>query len=118
MEQSIKAVIIDGFHKGHIVRVPYAPTLNLPKPKTVMVDTCCGGNEMPPLDREILTYKECFRALDQEVVLYSEKGNSVDIFEGNGFFGFTAEFTSKPWTPKTVLYFGYHDGYLKRKDED
>lgn len=118
MEKSIQAVVINGFHKGHIVRVPYAPTLNLPKPITIMVDTCCGGDEMLPEPAKILTYKECFRAVDRGIVLYSVEGKSQALFEDNGFFGFTPEFTSKPWTPKTVLYFGYHDGFLRRKELD
>lgn len=117
MENTVQVVIIDGFHKVHVLRLPYAPTISLPKPTVVMVDVCCGGEEMAPTPPEELEYKECFRAVDQGMVLYSVKGKSADLFEGNGFFGFTPEWTSKPWSPKTVLYYGYHEGLIKRMDK-
>jgi hypothetical protein len=77
-----------------------------------MVDTCCDGQEMSPEPDEILEYKECFRATDGRVVLYSTTGMSPD-------FGslYPASFSKYPWTSQTTLYFGYHDGLLRREDE-
>ncbi len=77
-----------------------------------MVDTYCGGDEMPPIPDEICECRECFRALDGKVALYSTSGDSTDI---KGFF--PAEFSKYPWTKKTTLYLGYHDGHLRRTDE-
>lgn len=111
MEKIIEAIVLDGFHKGHVVRLPYHPTIKLLRPRTIMVDTCCGGDEMVPEPSEILEYKECFRAVDDEVVLYSTTGASLDI---KGFF--PAEFSLLPWGTNTTLYFDYHDGLLKRVD--
>lgn len=116
MENTIQAVVIDGFHKGHVLRLPYSPVISLAKPKVVMVDVCCPQYPDSHHDAEILQYKECFRAVDKEMVLYSVDGKSTALFEGNGFFGFTPEWTSKPWSPKTVLYYGYHEGLIKRVD--
>ena len=109
----IQAIVIDGFHKGHVVRLPYHPTIKLLQPSVIMVDTCCGDgtDEMFPSEPRIIEYKECFRAVDQEVVLYSTSGASPDI---KGFF--PAEFSRLPWGTNTTLYFGYHDGFLKRVD--
>lgn len=109
----IQAIVLDGFHKGHVVRLPYHPIIKLLKPSVIMVDTCCGGDEMPPDEPEIIEYKECFRAVDQDVVLYSTTGASLDI---KGFF--PAEFSLLPWGSNTTLYFGYHDGFLKRVDSE
>jgi hypothetical protein len=113
MNKMIQAIVIDGFHKGHVVRMQYHPTLRLLKPTIIMVDTCCDDMEMPPTPDEIIEYKECFRAVDGEIVLYSTTGASPDI---KGFF--PAEFSLLPWASNTMLYFGYHDGFLKREDSD
>lgn len=109
----IQAIVIDGFHKGHVVRLPYHPTIKLLKPRVIMVDTCCDGDEMVPEPQDILEYKECFRAIDGQVVLYSTTGESPDT---KGFF--PAEFSLLPWGSNTTLYYGYHDGFLKRVDND
>lgn len=74
MEKVVQAIVIDGFHKGHVVQLPYHPTIRLLKPRTIMVDTCCDDMEMPPNNEEVIEYKECFRAVDGEVVLYSTTG--------------------------------------------
>ncbi len=63
MSDVIQAIVIDGFHKGHVVQMPYHPVLKLLKPTVVMVDTCCGGDEMPPQAHQVVEYKECFRAV-------------------------------------------------------
>jgi hypothetical protein len=112
MEKMIQAIVIDGFHKGHVVRLPYQPTIKLLRRRTIMIDTCCGGDEMFPSEQEILEYKECFRAVDGEVVLYSTTVSSPDI---KGFF--PAEYSLLSWTSNTTLYFGYHEGLLRWEDK-
>lgn len=67
MEKMIQAIVLDGFHKGDVVRLPYRPTIKLLKPIVIMVDTCCGGEEMVPDEPSIIEYKECFRAVDPMV---------------------------------------------------
>ncbi len=111
--KTIQAIVIDGFHKGHSMRIEYYPTLKLLKPKIIRVDYCCDGEARPETETDFIEYKECFRAVDQKVVLYSTKGESIDVL---GFF--PHEVTSKRWTEDTTLYFGYHNEPIKRKDEE
>lgn len=111
MEKIIQAIVLDGFHAGHFVSLPYSPTINLLKPRVIMVDTCCRGDEMPPLPEEIIEYKECFRSVDQTTVLYSTTGEAWQFRHL-----YPASFSKYPWTNNTTLYYGYHDGFLKRVD--
>lgn len=111
MNKVIQAIVIDGFHKGHVVRMPYYPTIKLLKPTVIMVDTCCDDIEMAPEHPKTIEYKECFRAVDQDIVLYSTTGKSEKVLEW-----FTPSLTTKYWRPDTILYYGYHDGYLRRED--
>ena len=109
----ITAIILDGFHKGHILKTEYIPTIRLLKPRTLTVDYCCDGDISvnTPIPEDI-TYQECFRAVDQDVVLYSEKGKSSD------FLGwFQKEATSNPWNEYTTLYYGYHNEPVRRKQD-
>lgn len=109
----IHAVIIDGFHKGHVVRAEYGPTIKLLKPRTLTVDYCCDGETI--VDNPIadyIEYKECFRGVDGDVVMYSEKGESGAFL---GWFG--REVSLKPWNEYTTLYFGYHNEPVVRKQD-
>ena len=99
--KNIEVIIIDGWHKGHTFRMVYAPSVKLLKPKEIVVDYCCDGSEFPR-DPEMIEYKECFRAVDQNIVLYSIKGESRDVY---GFFSHEA--TSMPYRNNTVLKFGF-----------
>ncbi len=111
--KAITAIILDGFHKGHTVRMDYMPTVKLIKPRNITVDYCCdsGTTVNDPIDSYV-EYRECFRAVDQDIVLYSEKGKSMDIL---GWFPY--EVTSKRWNENTTLYFGYHNEPVRRKDD-
>jgi len=111
MEKMIQAIILDGFHAGHIVALPYHPIIKLVKPRVIMVDTCCYGDETPPTTEQTIEYKECFRSVDQTTVLYSTKGEAWQIR-----YLYPATFSKYPWTSQTTLYYGYHDGYLRRTD--
>ena len=108
----ITAIVLDGFHKGHTVRMSYYPTLKLLKPRVARIDYCCGGDEIGTEDADIVEYRECFRGVDQDVVLFSEKGKSTDIL---GMFPW--EHTKLPWTHGTTLKMGYHHEPIIRTDE-
>lgn len=109
------AIVIDGFHQGHIVRmIGYSPVLKLLEPKTIVVDYCCDESEYPYPSNEI-EYKACFHAVDKRVVLYSTTGESEAML-GN-FTLFDKLFSEKPWTPKTTLKIGYHNEPIIRIDE-
>ncbi len=109
----IIAIILDGFHKGHVIRMQYMPTVRLLKPRTLRVDYCCDNDITvdTPIAEDI-TYQECFRGIDRDVVLYSEKGKSLDFTSW-----FKKEATSNPWNEYTTLYFGYHNEPIQRKDD-
>lgn len=111
----VTAIILDGFHKGHVVHTAeYLPTIKLLRPKSVVIDYCCDGSEHelnPTAD--YVEYVACFHAVDKKVVLYSEEGKSMDFLTQ-----FPHEVTSRPWSPKTYLKFGYHDEPVRRVDED
>lgn len=109
----IQAIVLDGFHKGHTVFMEYMPTLKLLKPRKVIIDYCCD-NEITvdtPIP-EYIMYKECFRAVDKNVVLYSEKGESRDFLSW-----FNKEVSGEPWNEYTTLYFGYHNEPVIRKQD-
>jgi hypothetical protein len=108
----ITAIVLDGFHSGHVVRMDCQPILKLLRPTVIKVDYCCGGDEMPPQGPEFIDYKECFRGVDQNVVLYSQSGNSLDILRM-----FNWEYSLLPWTQGTTLRMGYHDEPIIRIDE-
>ena len=112
--KTIQAIVLDGFHCGHTLRIEYMPTLKLLKPRNISVDYCCDNDIVvnDPISQYI-EYKEVFRAVDGDVVLYSESGKSIDImgmFKGR-------EVTSKKWNEFTTLYFGYHSEPVERKDD-
>lgn len=111
MNKVIQAIVIDGFHKGHVVRMSYFPTIRLLKPQTIEIDTCCDLYEYPPSVSESIEYKACFQAVDQEVVLYSTTGKSEDVFKW-----FAIAVSDKPWRDDTSLYYGLHGGYMRRED--
>lgn len=110
----ITAIVLDGFHRGHTLRMEYYPILKLLKPKTVTIDYCCDPTMEISEKANIVEYKECFRATDQEVVLFSESGKSMDLLNV-----FPIHQVSKyPWTQETTLYFGYHNEPILRTDKE
>lgn len=110
----IRAIILDGFHKGHVVVMEYMPTVKLIKPRNLTVDYCCD-NDVTVNDpiHSYVEYKECFRGVDHDVVLYSEKGKSSDFLS---WFNKTVA-SEKPWNEFTTLYFGYHNEPIVRKED-
>ena len=109
----ITAIVLDGFHKGHVVRMEYMKTLKLLQPRTIQVDYCCDypNSVVEPIAKEI-EYKECFRAVDGDVVFYSQSGKSMDFI---GWFEWNK--TRQRWNEFTTLYMGYHDEPIQRKDD-
>ena len=109
----ITAIILDGFHKGHTVRTDYMPTVKLLKPRNLTVDYCCDETTTvnDPVSSYV-EYKECFRGVDKNVVLYSEKGDSSDFLSW-----FNKEVIDNPWNEYTTLYFGYHNEPIIRKQD-
>lgn len=110
----ITAIVLDGFHRGHTVRMDYMPTLKLLKPRVHRMDYCCrGGKEVYLEEDEIIVYNVCFQAIDRKMALYSLKGESQDLMLGN-LFGHV--FSEKPWSRKTDLYMGFHEEPIIRED--
>jgi hypothetical protein len=112
MSKIITGVVIDGFHAGHVVRMEYSPILRLLKPNVMRVDYCCPQfGEWPESRDEIIEYKECFRSVDRRMVLYSEKGESMDLLGK-----FPQTYADKPWHARTMLYLGYHNEPVQAKE--
>lgn len=109
----ITAIVLDGFHAGHVVQMDYHPTLKLLKPTVIKVDYCYDGEELSPEAPEILEYRECFRGVDQNTVLYSRSGASRDILQ---MFNWR-EHSLLPWTHGTTLKMGYHNEPIIRIDD-
>ncbi len=110
----ITAIVLDDFHKGHVVRMQHIPTLRLIKPRNLTVDYCCdGGITVNTPIAEDTEYRECFRAADGKVVLYSKKGESMDFLS---WFN-KHQVSEKPWDENTTLYFGYHNEPIRRKQD-
>ena len=109
----ITAIILDGFHKGHVIHMEYMPTVKIIKPRNLTVDYCCDNDTTvnKPI-ASYIEYKECFRGVDQNVVLYSEKGDSRDFLSW-----FNKEVSNTPWNEYTTLYFGYHNEPIIRKQD-
>ncbi len=114
MSKTITCIVLDGFHKGHVVRMPnYLPVLRLLKPRINRIDYCCHSDDEGLIEEpEQLEYLACFHAVDQDVVLYSQKGKSLDIL---GMFPW--EHSIFPWTHGTTLAMGYHGEYGGRTDD-
>lgn len=108
----ITAIILDGFHKGHVIRGDYIDRIKLLKPKHNIVDMCCDGEINSTVDIDYIEYKECFRAVDKKVVMYSLSGKSDDYVMQQ-----THNVSSKIWNINTELYFGYHNEPAIRKDD-
>jgi hypothetical protein len=110
----ITAIVLDGFHKGHTLRMEYMPTLKLIMPRNITVDYCCDG-EMTVNEpiASYVEYKECFRGVDRDVVLYSEKGESRSFLSWFNKHVVSGE----PWNEYTILYFGYHSEPVRRKQD-
>jgi len=103
----MRIIIIDGFHKGHVIDMPNpSPTIKLIKPKTITVCDC----DEPDLSRfeydsAEITYQCAFKSLDGNVALFSQKGDSLSLFDS----GFGHVWREKPWNKDETLYFGCHD---------
>jgi hypothetical protein len=103
----MRVIIVDGFHKGHVLDLPNpSPTIKLIKPKSV---TVCGCDDLSierfGFDAAEITYQLAFKSVDGKTALYSEKGDSYAIFNS----GFEHEWWMKPWGRNEVLHFGCHD---------
>ena len=119
MIQGMKIIIIDGWHKGHVIEWHRpTPEITLLKPKTVTVCDCDdfesivsgkpasekNGEKFACPETQI-TYKAAFTSPDGNVALFSTSGQSMDIFNA----GFDGVFREKPFGPNEVLYFGCHE---------
>jgi hypothetical protein len=104
----MKAVIINGFHKGHVVEIKPSQTIKLLKPRTIEIDCCDSSVVSDSVVNEYIEYKVCLAPIgNSELALFSEKGKPSEFIEEFMKDG-SVEATSKPWTRNTVLKFGYH----------
>jgi len=111
----MRVIIIDGFHKGHVLDVQKPiPEIKLLKPTTITVCDCDNPSFLPPSKKEgerfdfepqEITYRVCFTSVDGNVALFSRTGESTSIFDGS----FAQVWNEKPWSQATTLYFNCYD---------
>lgn len=81
-----QCVVLDGWHRGHIVVIPSGapPTLRLYRPKVVTWCACNIDQIAEPFthDASVCEYKVCMRSIDGQTAAYSEKGNSDALLKG------------------------------------
>lgn len=79
----MQCVVLDGWHKGHVVMLPDAPpTIRLYQPKVVTWCECSESLDATASDPTAREYKLAFRATDGEVACYSVKGDSGALLSG------------------------------------
>lgn len=82
----VRCVVLDGWHKGHVVVFPgpAPPTIKLHRPKVVTWCSCNADNEPEPFinDPSADEYQLCLRGLDGEVSAYSVNGRSDALLNG------------------------------------
>ncbi len=75
----ITAIIINGRHGGFVYpNFEYSPTIHLPIVNETQISMGEKWDNSVRLNDEI-TYQECFRSVDKECVMYSQKGKWQEI---------------------------------------
>jgi hypothetical protein len=78
----VHCIIIDGWHKGHMIDMPeLRMIISLIRPPVVTIDDCCDGSEVANVPTGKVDYQLAFRSIDGDVALYSTNGKSSQIYE-------------------------------------
>ena len=73
----VKAIIIDGFHQGETLDIPYSRVIKLLIPASALEAQEVGSDDW--YQEQQKEYIECFRSVDGTTVLYSTTGRADDI---------------------------------------
>src|SRR5258708_6546832 len=82
----VNCIVLDGFHKGELVRLPHAyPTIKLARPMTVTICECSpDAIHESRRGKGEKTYRRSFLADDGKTALYSETGDSDIVIRNVG----------------------------------
>lgn len=103
---SVKCIVIDGWHKGHMVILPRAlPHLELPRPAVITYCDCNIEDEVWKAGPNTDMYTLAFTAVDGKSAIYTLKGDSESMVSNRDWHTYRNDL---PWkdTPITV---GCHD---------
>lgn len=103
---SVKCIVIDGWHKGHMVVLPSAlPRLELPRPAVTTIDDCYEPSEVFKAPAGNDMYTLAFRAIDGKSAIYTVKGNSEPMVSNRDWLTYPND---KPWKD-TPIVVGCHE---------
>jgi len=75
---SVNCIVLDGWHKGHLVTLPEPPhSLSLIRPEVITIDYCCDGEEHRRVPTNKHDYHLAFTSLDRKTALYTTDGSSI-----------------------------------------
>lgn len=103
-----KCIVINGWHKGHMVTLPTAlPTIRLPRPAVTTICDCDPGREPETFNAESNagTYVLAFRALDGKSAIYTVKGDSEPMVSNRDWHTYKNDLPYKD----TPIIVGCHD---------
>lgn len=103
---SIKCIVIDGWHKGHMVILPQMlSVLRLHRPAVTTICDCSEFEETFKPAPSIDTYRLAFAAVDGKSAIYTVKGDSEPMVSNRDWHTYAND---KPWKD-TPLYVNCHD---------
>lgn len=104
MNNPIKCLVLDGFHKGHRVDVVVPlPQLVLLKPKAITIDDCCDGEVVGVDNDDRKYYTLAGYSVDRKCAFYSTNGSMDSIFERDWIVP-----ADKNWVEQPI-YMSIHD---------
>ena len=76
---------MNGRHGGQVLHIEYNPTIKLPIQDKNQISMGEKEDKSVRIGDEI-TYKECFRAVDKKIVIYSVYGDSEELNRSDCIF--------------------------------
>lgn len=103
---AVKCIVIDGWHKGHMVTLPQAlPAIRLPRPAVTTICDCSEPEDIFKVEPNIDTYMLAFGAVDGKSAIYTVKGDSEPMVSNRDWNTYPND---KPWKD-TPIVVGCHD---------
>lgn len=101
----VNCIVLDGWHKGHMIRLPNTPQeIHLLRPRTITIDDCCDGEKVADIPKGQDTYILAMGSIDGDTALYSSDGSSKSMWENKRW----VVPNDKNWIEED-LYVGIHD---------
>ena len=105
MSKPIKCIVLDGWHKGHVVDLPSpVHSLELYRPTVVTIDDCCDGDVVAEAPTNRHSYPLAACSVDRSTALYSTDGSLDSLWKNHDWI----VPIDKNWLEQP-LYVGIHD---------